>query len=382
MKLAFSQSNNPKRQKLIKGLHTEARVDTYVKSGNVPLLKEKDSSIKTLAQLHSAFQTAIELEHSTIPPYLVALYSIKDGTNQVATQIIRSVVIEEMLHMILAANILNAIGGEPKINAKNFIPSYPGSLPDSDKSFVINLEKFSKETIETFLKIEKPAHTNAPPKAKGYHTIGQFYQALMLGLEYVNDHTPGGIFVTDPEKKKRQVTQEHYYGSGGEIVPVYTIKEARLAIEEIVGQGEGIDDTIDDSDEKLFGQGIEYAHYFRFNEILQERMYCEKDTPKSGPTGEKIVVEWDAVHNMKLNPKIKDFKGQRELYEQAKQFNQTYTALLDNIHHACNGEPEMLMKGVGLMYQLKYKAVELMNIPFGDNGEMAGPTFEFEQPEK
>src|SRR5665213_2756788 len=100
MKLAFSQSNNPKRQKLIKGVHTEAHVDSYVKSGKVPLLKEKDSSIRTIGELRSAFQTAIELEHSTIPPYLVALYSIKDGTNQVATQIIRSVVIEEMLHMI------------------------------------------------------------------------------------------------------------------------------------------------------------------------------------------------------------------------------------------------------------------------------------------
>jgi hypothetical protein len=378
MKISLGQTNNPKRQKLIKGVKTNVQAAAYANRGAFLQLNEEDSPIRTITELRDCFQTAIELEHSTIPPYLCALYSIKEGTNQAASAIIRSVVVEEMLHMILAANILNAIGGKPKINAKNFIPAYPGSLPDSDNSFIIDLAKFSRETIEVFLKIEKPAHTKAHPKAKGYHTIGQFYEALMIGLEYVNDNTPGGIFVKDAEQQKKQITPEHYYGSGGMIVPVYTIKEARMAIEEIVGQGEGIDDTIDDSDEKLFGQGIEYAHYFRFNEVLQEQMYCEKDTPKSGPTGEKIVVEWDAVHNMKTNPKMKDYKDQPELYEKARSFNQTYTSLLNNIHEACNGDPGQLMKGVGLMYQLKYKALELMNIPLADDGTMAGPTFEYD----
>ena len=385
MKLSLGQTNNPKRQKLIKGVPSPLltatagnNADSYVTRGTLLALDKTDSPIRNITELRSCLQTAIELEHSTIPPYLCALYSIKEGTNQAASAIIRSVVVEEMLHMLLAANILNAIGGKPKINAKNFIPAYPGSLPDSDDSFIINLAKFSKETIEVFLRIEKPAHSKAHPKAKGYHTIGQFYEALMIGLEYVNDHTEGGIFTTDKEQQKKQITPEHYYGSGGEVVPVYTIKDARLAIEEIVGQGEGIDDTINDSDEKLFGQGIEYAHYFRFNEVLEEKMYTEQDTPKSGPTGERLPVDWDAVLDMKTNPKIADFKDQPELLEKARSFNRTYTSLLNNIHEACNGQPEQLMKGIGLMYQLKYKATELMNIPYKDKGLMAGPTFEYE----
>ena len=78
-----------------------------------------------LAKLQSLLQTAIEVEHSTIPAYLCALYSIKDGTNQAAAQIIKSVVLEEMLHMILAANVLNAIGGHPSINHQEFVPNYP-----------------------------------------------------------------------------------------------------------------------------------------------------------------------------------------------------------------------------------------------------------------
>ncbi|WP_448701907.1 ferritin-like protein [Mucilaginibacter sp. AW1-3] len=374
MKAAYQQPNNPKRQKLLKPLPAIKHVSSLSAEKNTG----DDGTINNIEDLKAALQNAIELEHSTIPPYLCALYSIKDGTNQKAVDVIRSIVVEEMLHMILACNILNAIGGEPKINKRDFVPTYPGHLPDSDNSFVINLEKFSRHTVDIFLKIEKPAHTDAPPKSKGYHTIGQFYQAVRIGLEFVNANTPGGIFTTDEKQRAKQITEEHYYGSGGQIIPVYTIDDARQAIAEIVGQGEGIDDTIEDSDQKMFGQGIEYAHYFRFNELHLEQLYQDTDTPKSGPTGDKIVVEWDAVHNMKRNPKAVDFEKYPELYEKVKSFNRTYTLLLDNIHNACNGQPDLLMKGVAMMYQLKYKAVELMNIPIPGTTYTAGPSFEFE----
>ena len=71
----------------------------------------KGAVASKLEHLQSHLQTAIEVEHSTIPPYLCALHSIKDGSNLEAAQIVKSVVVEEMLHMILAANVLNAIGG-------------------------------------------------------------------------------------------------------------------------------------------------------------------------------------------------------------------------------------------------------------------------------
>src|SRR5580698_6425575 len=93
---------------------------------------EARGSIRTHRELQHHLATAIQLELSTIPPYLCALYSIKSGTNAEAVRIIRSVVVEEMLHMILACNILNAIGGELAVNRKGFIPTYPGKLPHSD----------------------------------------------------------------------------------------------------------------------------------------------------------------------------------------------------------------------------------------------------------
>ena len=64
--------------------------------------------ITTVAALHRYLHKAMQLEHATIPPYLMALYSIEPGTNSDATHVIRVVVVEEMLHLTLAANLLNA----------------------------------------------------------------------------------------------------------------------------------------------------------------------------------------------------------------------------------------------------------------------------------
>ncbi|NEO96090.1 MAG: hypothetical protein F6K56_40470, partial [Moorea sp. SIO3G5] len=84
---------------------------------------------KEAQDLYTHLQAALELEHSTIPPYLTALYSIQPNSNQTIAEIIFSVVREEMLHMVIVANVLNAIGGSPQVNKPEFIPTYPGNLP-------------------------------------------------------------------------------------------------------------------------------------------------------------------------------------------------------------------------------------------------------------
>lgn len=372
---SYFQKNNPKRQKLVPDRASLAKRGLgfgMAATDTVPV-------IHTLESLKEHLQIAIELEHSTIPPYLCALYTIKEGTNLAAVHAIKSVVIEEMLHMIMAANILNAIGGKPQINTEHFIPKYPGPLIHSSDMFTVNLEKFSESAIDAFLLIEKPAPAGAPPQAHNYDSIGQFYAAIMQGLEYVyQDHLKNkkeNIF--KKEFYSRQVTSEQYYGSGGKLVAVYNLDDANLAMDEIVGQGEGIDGTIIDSDAKLFGEDIEYAHYFKFNEIKCQQAYLPTDSANEPPNGPKLDVDYDAVHNMMKNPKMKDYKKNPELYNKAYEFNKTYMALLDNIHHACNGQPDLLMKGVVLMYDLKYKALELLNIPTGKRNEVAGPTFEY-----
>ncbi|MGI8776506.1 MAG: ferritin-like domain-containing protein [Acidimicrobiales bacterium] len=59
----------------------------------------------------TALQQALELEHSTIPPYLYALYSLVPGTNDAVAEVIESVAVEEMLHLTLVANVINGRRG-------------------------------------------------------------------------------------------------------------------------------------------------------------------------------------------------------------------------------------------------------------------------------
>ena len=138
------------------------------------------------------------------------LYTIRDGANAEAARVIRSVVMEEMLHMALAANVLNAIGGSPSLNHPEFVPNYPATLPDSDGQLVIHLARFSRAAVTTFQAIERPARSGAPAQADRYHTIGQFYKAIIEGLKRVcrkDQH-----FIGDPD---RQVGPEADYGGGG-----------------------------------------------------------------------------------------------------------------------------------------------------------------------
>ena len=80
-------------------------------------------AIRSVESLQQHLQTAIELEHSTLPPYLCALYSLKDGSNKEARAVLQSVALEEMLHLTLAANVLNAVGGTPVLDSPRRMPS-------------------------------------------------------------------------------------------------------------------------------------------------------------------------------------------------------------------------------------------------------------------
>lgn len=363
------QKNNPKRHKIISD-----RFNIQLKNSNDRHSVSQESLKKELETLKNDIQSAIELEHSTIPPYLCALYSIKDGTNDYAANTIKSIVLEEMLHMIMAANILNAIGGNPAINTPNFIPEYPTKLPEITEDFYVSLEKFSKSSISTFLKIEKSAE-HKPHGGHDYHSIGEFYASVKRRLIFLDDAIEGGIFTGS---HSLQITSEQYYGSGGKLVSVYCLADAILAIDEIVGQGEGIDGEIEDPDHELFGEGIEYAHYFRFNEIYHEQKYRPRDSPQEPPSGRPITVDWDAVYHMQENPKMAKLPKGSEIWQKSYNFNKTYMALLNNIHEACNGNPQLLMQGIALMYDLKYKALELMKIPIEEGSNITvGPSFEY-----
>ncbi len=342
-----------------------------------------------LHKLHESLRIAMELELSTIPPYLCALYSIKEGDrtktdyaakfgdNAEVSYLIRSVMMEEMLHFTLVGNILNAVKGEIKITDPNFVPSYPTALPDSAGLFEVGLQKFSPDAIRTFLRIEQPTPPDTPPLFDGYQTIGQFYSAiidLMKELEKEAEKKGTTIF---QGHLSLQIDANYYYGGGGKIIGVHDLESALAAFEVILEQGEGSQTSIYDQDDKDFGQIRDMAHYFKFNEIFEGRRYaaCQND-PKQPPDGARLHIHYDQVYNMAQNAKTADFVSP-ELMEMSHAFNRKYSELLYTLEEAFTGQPDQLMAAVAIMYELRYQAVALMRNPIPGRNVNAGPTFEF-----
>lgn len=326
--------------------------------------------IADVEHLRAALQTAIELEHATIPAYLCALYSLRPGRNVEVAQRIESVVMEEMLHMVQAANVLNAIGGSPRLTDPGFIPRYPTPLPHSDGRVIVSLRRFSPAALGTFLRIERPEPPGAPPRAERYDTIGQFYAAIELGLAELDRR--GSLFTGDPA---RQVGGDQVYGMAGAVVPVHDVASAAAGLTHIVEQGEGIDHGIHDGDDAVGDSDV--AHYFRFDEIRRGRRYRPSDTPRTGPTGPPLLVDYDAVWPMRPDPEPEDLPPGSAVRRHSDAFDRTYTALLGELERALTGQPHRMADAVGLMWSLRWQAESLMRMPVGSDGQTAGPAFRF-----
>jgi len=333
--------------------------------------------IVTLQSLRDHLQWAIELEHFTIPPYLCALYSLDAVSNSGATEVVRSVLLEEMLHMTLAANLLNAVGGRPRLDAPQMLPGYPGCLPHGDRSFEVSLARFDLDALEVFLKIEQPAPAGAPLESDDYETIGQFYKAIERGLHELCAHLgEARVFSGNPA---RQVSDAPFPG-GGRIIAIDSLVTAIAALEEIVEQGEGAAalEVWDGNDRDVFHPEREQvAHYYRFQALKLGRCYRRGDTPLSGPTGDPISIDWNSVRSMRRNPRTSDHAPGSPIRIAQEEFNHTYCELLRLLEQVFNGSPQMLSTTIGAMYGLKARAQALMQIPTEDGIGTAGPTFEY-----
>lgn len=343
--------------------------------------------VTDLGELHRHLGAALQLEHATIPPYLVALYSIRPGTNSDAHHVLRAVVVEEMLHLTLAANILNAIGGDPDLTAEGFVPTYPAYLPDGETDFEVSLQAFSKEAVDTFLKIERPAaaagqgvktvhrrRTNGSVRAartrddseEHFYSIGEFYQAIEQGLVELHAQQGDAMFSGDPA---RQITPEYYYSGGSDVIPVTDLTSAQAAIRVISEQGEGMGGHIFDVEDEI-------AHYYRFEQLVLGRYYLAGDQT-GDPTGGLLDVDWEAVYPVKTNARLSDYPEGSELRAGAVAFNAGYADFLGLLTRAFRGEPGLLTGAVGAMFQIKELACQLMRQPIDrSTGLHAVPTFE------
>ena len=333
--------------------------------------KTADEALKEVKQ---QLQVAIKLEHSTIPPYLYAFWSLKDHRSDLASAIL-TVVKEEMLHMALTCNLLNALGGDANLKSGSFIPDYPTALPAHDQTrdpFIVSLEKCGVEAIVSFMHIELPRELGiAPEEEPEVGTIGEFYKRIISNLRLLSDkHFQNG----------GQLGKDFAPYKSGILFEINSQKEAIKAISEILEQGEG-------RSLKSHFQNSEASHYSRFVKIYNEM--GGKGSVKEHHFNSAELIECvdmekyreflSGVKNVVSNP-----KQSHSSYENCsianRRFNSVYSRMLDYLHEAFGcGNPD-LSRAIQAMFNLTRPALEVMSIPVDPakplNG-FCGPTFEY-----
>ncbi|MEE8331248.1 MAG: ferritin-like protein [Acidimicrobiia bacterium] len=313
--------------------------------------------IDTPQQLQDHLRLAIQVELSTIPLYLFAMYSIEDQGSEAAL-LIRSIVAEEMLHAALAANVLLAVGGDPRFDALDMVPTYPGMLPHHEPPLELNLVPCSLELIrDVLMRIEQPEVHGASPEPDVYETLGQFYHALEMAIQ---DLSASQDLFAEPQAD-RQLSDSSAYtpvafdaADSGGLMLIDSADSAREAIEVIVHQGEGLstDRWADPAHQEL-------THYHKLLQIAEG----------ASPLG--------AVRQLRSNPRTADFPD--ALQPPSDLFNASYRYLFFVLQDLFSAVPN---KGafVGHMYRVMSQVLSRLGLflvqqPL-DDATFAAPTFE------
>jgi hypothetical protein len=363
-----------------------------------------NSPIKSLEDLHAYLVIAMQIEHATIPPYLTALYSIRPGSNSEAVEVIRSVAVEEMLHLTLVANVFNAVGGQMRhtLTSKDFIPTYPTYLPTGETEFEVGLRGFSLDTIETFMQIERmetapeDAPIVLPRRAEclgllpgsgeghvSFYSIGLFYAEVIRRLfELCQEHGEKNVFCGDPAK---QISPDYYYNGAGKVIVVHDFASANRALRMIQEQGEG-----STRGDRIYASDVDgihaLAHYFRFQQLHMGQYYKtlelgisdEADEPHK-PSGALLNAEeldWNSVYPIKPDLRLADLPEGSIVREQAIAFQKEYSRFLLQLEQAFDGAPEQLIPAVGGMFRLRNLAEALVRTPIpGQEHVHAAPLY-------
>ncbi|MGB7817222.1 MAG: ferritin-like domain-containing protein [Ornithinibacter sp.] len=262
-------------------------------------------TVRTRADLVSLLTTAAEVEHSLMVQYLFGALTLKQRTDEGLTEeqlirvahwekLILAVARQEMEHLGLVANLLTAIGAAPVLTRPNF--PYATSL----YGHVMELTRFSKDTVHRFACFEKPQHPGdgsdgtrlvtvecpptPDPSVPGPPSIVALYEAIRRGFTTLakqeeplflvgSDHQLGG---------KALGTDFPRVGAmgGGYDVFMSTVSDldsALAAIDLIIEQGEAAEVAGDE------------GHFVAFTTILTDYDTLLAEDPSFEPA--RLVVD-------------------------------------------------------------------------------------------
>jgi hypothetical protein len=326
------------------------------------------NKLATVQDALALLQTAIGVEFGTLPPYLYSLYTIRPGTNPEATQRIKSVALQEMIHMCLVCNIMNALGGNPLVKPPHYPGPLPGDIGPDGTPLTIHLLPFSREAMQQGMNIEQPEDPPEFPARKQLAaapattavTIGQFYQALdeFLATLPASAWTPN----------RKQITDNQFFA--GQLFAVHDYADAHMAIEQIVSEGEGTkNDPLDFQHE--------IAHYYRFGEVYYNKVLTKADNPLHYAWGPQALgVCWSDAYPAIADPGSHDFSKDPPAARAAQDAcNTAFTAMVDALQKAVNGADSALGEAVRAMFDLRLASLRALTVPLTDPARVAGPAF-------
>jgi hypothetical protein len=345
--------------------------------------------------LGSLLQAALHLEFATIPVYLSAAFSL-GRTNAAIGQLVTRVAIEEMLHFIVVANTMNAIGIAPNVRAA--VPTYPCDLAILTPALHLDLRSFSLELVENlFLRIETPEDPIVFENlaVEPARTIGQFYQGIIDILEA--GRIPA-LFELDPSRRNaavipdppafRRIRYRNDQDQGTYPIPAsidFNITDAASAVRHLkwlVDQGEG---TSRDDTNPIDPSGLP-AHYYRFVSILHGKYLVEdaRAEKKYSYSGGSLSFDPADVHECDPNPKVADYAGHDRLLRQMDLFNKTYSEMVAALETAFASPDQAAAKAALKVSTRKmsnmlgipaaiYRAAEQAGVKGGVPFELVGP---------
>jgi hypothetical protein len=316
---------------------------------------------RDLTWIKNALQTAISLEHATMPPYVAATYSLK-VQNFTAYNLLRSIAMEEMVHMAATCNILAAIGGVPKI--KNLSPTYPSmGLPGgAEPDLYVCLAALSKPQLANFMRLEAPLGL-IDPKFLGEEvpSISIFYDAIRAALLDNADAVRAAVKAGGPAN---QVGDNIGFSTVTWTEGADPMDGIIAAIDAITSQGEGLANCAlhaDGASEK------EESHYARFAQVYYGR-HLSEPSPGAQPTRETIEdffrgyeIPFPVVTNTLAVPadgydKLLAADPNRTAVEaDLTHFDQGYSDLLAGLDASWNGDPAKSWPALGGAVQLMAK---------------------------
>jgi hypothetical protein len=326
---------------------------------------------QSVEDVRGLVQGAIDLEFATLPPYLYARFSLLPGSNAAASGLLDSIVREEMIHMCLACNIMNAIGGTPAINP----PHYPGPLPgDVGSGLILHLLPFSRAAMQQGMAIEEPSEAIDPPQKALAEatvagvTIGEYYARLDAALAAL----PASAWTAG----RNQISDAQFFQ--GQLFAVDSYVDAHRAISEIVSEGEGTPVSPGNPGSPLDFED-ELAHYYRFWEIVQDQVLEKDPNPVGYAWGDALGVDWQATYPAIPDPETHDFSSDPPAAQQAQaDCNAAFSAMVDALSGAFAGNPAGLGLAVRAMFDLRMAAIEALTTPLADGSSVAGPAFVYQ----